>query len=143
MEAVELFRTAISDPVWNRLEPVLEEAGVRRIRDLRLRMEGVLWRLRTGAPWRDLATELGSWSTVFNFFNRWSQEGLWKRVFAGMRGELDLEWSFIDSSYVKVHQHASGAAGTTKQEEAIGKSRGGNTSFILVAMLMGTRPNLF
>jgi transposase len=39
-----------------------------------------------------------------------------------------LEWSFIDSSYVKVHQHASGAAGTTKEEEGIGKSRGGSTS---------------
>jgi transposase len=91
-------------------------------------MEGVLWRLRTGAPWRDLPTELGSWSTVFSFFNRWSQKGLWRRVFEQLRGEFDNEWAFIDSSYVKVHQHASGAAGTTKAEEAIGKSRGGNTS---------------
>ena len=118
----------MTDQVWNRLEPILVELGVKRIRNLRLRIEGVLWRLRTGAPWRDLPTELGSWSTVFNFFNRWSQKGLWERVFELMRGELDLEWSFIDSSYVKVHQHATGAAGTTKEEEAIGKSRGGNTS---------------
>lgn len=118
----------MTDQVWNRLEPILVELGVKRIRNLRLRIEGVLWRLRTGAPWRDLPTELGSWSTVFNFFNRWSQKGLWERVFKLMRGELDLEWSFIDSSYVKVHQHATGAAGTTKEEEAIGKSRGGNTS---------------
>jgi transposase len=91
-------------------------------------MEGILWRLRTGAPWRDLPTELGSWSTVFNFFNRWSQKGLWKLVFERLRGELDDEWNFLDSSYVKVHQHAAGAAGTTRAEECIGKSRGGNTS---------------
>jgi transposase len=116
------------DTVWDRLEPVLVGAGVKRIRNLRLRIEGVLWRLRTGAPWRDLPTELGSWSTVFSFFNRWSQKGLWRKVFELLRGELDDEWSFIDSSYVKVHQHAAGAAGTTKEKEAIGKSRGGNTS---------------
>ena len=102
-----MFRTSMTDQIWNRLEPILVEGGVKRIRNLRLRIEGVLWRLRTGAPWRDLPTELGSWSR-----------------------EVDLEWSFIDSSYVKVHQHATGAAGTTKEEEAIGKSRGGNTSKI-------------
>jgi len=104
------------DTVWDRLEPVLVGAGVKRIRNLRLRIEGVLWRLRTGAPWRDLPTELGSWSTVFSFFNRWSQKGLWRKVFELLRGELDDEWSFIDSSYVKVHQHAAGAAGTTKEK---------------------------
>lgn len=123
-----MFRTSISDGVWARLEPVLVAGGMRRIRELRLRMEGVLWRLRTGAPWRDLPTELGSWSTVYNFFNRWSQKGLWEFVFEQLRYELDDEWNFIDSSYIKVHQHASGAAGTTRAEEGIGLSRGGNTS---------------
>jgi len=116
------------DCVWSRLEPVLVLRGVRRIEFLRLRVEGVLWRLRTGAPWRDLPTEFGSWSTVYNFFNRWSQKGLWKFVFEHLRSDLDDEWNFIDSSYVKVHQHASGASGTTRAEEGIGLSRGGNTS---------------
>lgn len=123
-----MFRASIPDCVWDRLEAILVELRMKRIRNLRLRMEGVLWRLRTGAPWRDLPTELGSWSTVFNFFNRWSKKGLWKQVFERLRGELDDERGLIDSSYVKVHQHASGAAGTTKNEEAIGRSRGGNTS---------------
>ena len=123
-----MFRTSISDEVWCRLEPVLVGCGLKRTKRLRLRIEGVAWRLRTGAPWRDLPTEMGSWSTVFNFFNRWSRKGLWKRVFEQMRGEIDDEWAFMDSSYVKVHQHASGARGSTREQESIGTSRGGNTS---------------
>lgn len=102
-----MFRASIPDCVWDRLEPILVELRMKRIRNLRLRMEGVLWRLRTGAPWRDLPTELGSWSTVFNFFNRWSKKGLWKQVFERLRGELDDEWGLIDSSYVKVHRYTS------------------------------------
>jgi len=50
--------------------------------------------------------------------------------FFALRGEVDTEWVFIDGSYVKAHQHASGAR--RNQERAIGKSRGGNTSKIHV-----------
>ncbi len=103
---------------------------MRRIRNLRLRMEGVLWRLRTGCPWRDLPSEFGSWSTVFNFFHRWSKRGLWKRVFECVSREQDNEWNFLDGSHIKVHQHGMGAAHSTPEQEGIGKTRGGNTSKI-------------
>ena len=44
-------------------------------------MEAILWKLRTGAPWRDIPTELGSWKTAYNRFNRWSKKGLWQNFF--------------------------------------------------------------
>ncbi len=54
-----------------------------------------------------------------------------ERFFFELRDEVDEEWVFIDGSYVKAHQHASGAR--IGEERAIGISRGGNTSKIHIA----------
>ena len=51
--------------------------------------------------------------------------------FFDLRGEIDAEWVFIDGSYVRAHQHASGAR--HGEERAIGKSRGGSTTKIHIA----------
>jgi transposase len=123
-----MFRKTIPDETWSRLAPVLHAMGMHGIRELRDRIEAMLWRMRTGSPWRYLPTELGSWSTNFNFFNRWSKRGAWRKVFEALRGELDDEWNFIDSTSVKVHADAHGAVGRDKAAQAIGKSRGGWTS---------------
>ncbi|WP_249347991.1 IS5 family transposase, partial [Rhodococcus erythropolis] len=56
----------------------------------------------------------------------------WLKVFQALIEEPDLEWAFIDGTYVKAHQHSSGAA--SDQSEAIGKSRAGNTSKIHLAV---------
>jgi transposase len=123
-----MYQATIPDENWNRLKPVLLSLGLRNIHELRVRMEALLWRLRTGCPWRALPTELGSWSTNFNFFNRWSKRGAWKKLFELLRGEVDDEWNFIDSSAVKAHADAHGARGKNKEAEAIGKSRAGWTT---------------
>ena len=91
-------------------------------------MEAVFWKLRTGAPWRDLPTEFGSYSTIFNKFNRWSKIGIWHKLFLKMRGELDNEWNFIDSTIVKAHQHSVNSS--DKKIECIGKAVCGNSSKI-------------
>ncbi|EBL5661090.1 IS5 family transposase [Salmonella enterica subsp. enterica serovar Enteritidis] len=91
-------------------------------------MEAILWKLRTGAPWRDIPIELGSWKTAYNRFNRWSKKGLLAEFFFDLRKEIDKEWVFIDGSYVRCHQHASGAR--RGFDRAIGQSRGGNTTKI-------------
>ena len=123
-----MLRMMLSDLLWNRLETVLYGVGIYKTIRLKSVIEGILWKLRTGAPWRDLPQEFGPWKSVFNQFNRWSKRGLWKKIFLAIRGELDDEWNFIDGTIVKVHQHASGAIGGGDQ--AIGKSRGGNSSKI-------------
>lgn len=123
-----MFRKTIPDSTWSRLAPVLHSMGMHGIRELRDRIEAILWRMRTGSPWRDLPSELGSWSTNFNFFNRWSKRGAWQKVFEAFRGDLDHEWNFLDSSAVKLHADAHGAIGRDKEAQAIGKSHGGFTT---------------
>ena len=51
--------------------------------------------------------------------------------FFELRKEVDQEWVFADGSYVRAHQHASGAR--LGEERAIGRSRGGLTSKIHIA----------
>ena len=66
-------------------------------------MEAVFWKLRTVAPLRVLPTELGSHSTAFNKFNLCKNQGIWQKLFIKIRGELDNEWNFIDSTIIKAH----------------------------------------
>ena len=67
-----MLRLSLNDENWSEWEKKLRENGVYKTQRLRLVVEGILWRVRTGAPWRDLPNEFGSWKTVYNQFNRWS-----------------------------------------------------------------------
>ncbi len=74
----------------------------------------MLWRVRTGAPWRDLPGSYGNWKTVYNRHRRWSGDGTWGRVLRGLQRGADLngeqEWVVgVDSTVVRAHQHAAGA----------------------------------
>ena len=100
-------------------------------------LEGMLWVLRTGAPWRDLPERFGSWKTISSRFYRWRWAGVWDQVLAELRRQADrvgnLDWTlhFVDSTTVRAHQHAAGAKGVPKSE-ALGRSRGGLTTKIHV-----------
>jgi transposase len=72
-------------------------------------VEGVLWIVRTGSPWRDLPEVFGEWNSVFRRFSRWSQKGVWQRIFEAMSDDPDFEYLIVDSTIVRAHQHASGA----------------------------------
>lgn len=95
-------------------------------------MEGILYRMRTGIQWRDLPPEFGQWNTVFRRFNLWSKKGLFNKLFKYLASESDSEWLFIDGSIVKAHQDRTGAF--SSDDEAIGKSRGGNSTKIHLAV---------
>ena len=56
-------------------------------------MEAILWKLRTGATWRDIPQEFCPWQTAYNRFNRWASKGLWDKFF------LDYEASWIRNGY--------------------------------------------
>ena len=81
--------------------------------DNRLFVEAVLWIARTGTPWRDLPSEFGVWNSVYQRFARWSRRGIWHQVFAQLATDADFEEVFIDSTIVRAHQHAAGAAKKT------------------------------
>ena len=87
----------------------------RPLADHRLILEGIAWRFRTGAPWRDLPEEFGPWKTVFNRFDRWSGNGKWDRLFAALRTDIDDEWHSLDSTANRAHQHAAGGKGGRKR----------------------------
>ena len=107
-------RFVISDELWEKIAPLLPgKAGDRGAtgRDNRRFMEAVLWRVRTGAPWRDLPSGFGNWNTVFKRFRRWTKAGVFESLFKAINGEPDFEYVLIDGTIVQVHQKASGAKG--------------------------------
>src|SRR5881409_4049653 len=77
-------------------------------RNNRMFVEGVLWIVRTGSPWRDLPEVFGDWNSVWRRFSRWSEKGVWWRIFAAMSDDPDFEYLIVDSTIVRAHQHASG-----------------------------------
>jgi transposase len=79
----------------------------------RLFVEAVLWIARTGSPWRDLPAEFGLWNSVYQRFARCSRQGVWHRLFSELARDADFEEVFIDSTVVRAHQHAAGAAKKT------------------------------
>ncbi|GAA3419670.1 hypothetical protein GCM10018952_60090 [Streptosporangium vulgare] len=109
-------RGDLTNAEWERLEPLLPSGGMRggRWNDHRLVINGVLYRARTGLPWRDLPERFGSWVTVYKRHRRWSADGTWERLLAAVQaaedaaGRVDWEVS-VDSTTVRAHQHAAGA----------------------------------
>ena len=111
-----MARLILRDDQWERLAPLLpgkaSDCGV-TAKDNRVFIEAVLWIGRTGAPWRDLPTELGNWHTTYTRFSRWVKKGVWDRVFEALSTDRDLEEVMLDSTAVRAHQHAAGAKKNT------------------------------
>ena len=111
-------RHELSDVEWARLGPLLppRKAGKPRQDDRRI-IDGILWKLATGAPWRDLPERYGPWQTVYTRFRRWTLAGVWDGIFAAVQREADaagrLDWTvhFVDGTVIRAHQHAAGARG--------------------------------
>jgi transposase len=122
----------LSDEQWPKLRKILCQHKIYDKRDLRMTVEGMLYRLRVGCPWRDLPKAFGCWNRVYKRFNAWASKGKRLTIFRALVVEPDMEWAFLDGSYVRAHQHSAGAA--TQDAEAIGKSRGGNTTKIHLAV---------
>ncbi len=104
-------RLVLNDAAWERMAPLIigrpDQKGSTG-RDNRMFVEGALWIVRTGSPWRDLPEAFGDWNSVFRRFSRWSAKGVWCRIFAAMSDDPD-EYLIVDSTIVRAHQHAAGA----------------------------------
>jgi transposase len=128
-------RHELTDAEWERLAPLLppERPQVGRPnKEHRGIINGILWKLRTGAPWRDLPERYGPWETVATRFRRWRLAGVWDRVLAAVQaaGDADgqLDWSvhFMDGTVIRAHQHAAGAKGGTQRRRRSGGARVGS-----------------
>src|SRR5215213_6600666 len=114
-------RFDLTDRQWRRLEPLLPPQRPRTGRpndDHRRIVNGILWVLRTGAPWRDLPERYGPVGTVSSRFYRWREAGVWDRALAALQAAADakgrIAWDlhFGDATIVRAHQHAAGARRT-------------------------------
>lgn len=110
-------RHDLTDEQWALLEPHLpggEPARGGQWADHRRVINGVLWRTRTGAPWRDLPPPYGPWKTVYNRHRRWSADGVWEKVLDALRVDADCgpggPWLVsVDGTVIRAHHHAGGA----------------------------------
>jgi transposase len=124
-----IVRYELSDFEWAAIKPLLpnKSRGVRRVNDRRV-LNGIFWVLRSGAPWRDLPVCYGPRTTCYNRFVRWRRAGVWDRIMDSLAAAHDAAVQMIDTSTVRVHQHAACIA--RNRSQSMGRSRGGLTSKI-------------
>ena len=115
-----MHRYELSDQQWTHIAPLFPQrrhpgkAG-RPPCDHRPLVNGILWVLHTGAPWRDLPERYGPWETVFYRFNGWRRDGTWSHIATALLDELDAKglidhdlWC-IDGSVIRASRAAAGA----------------------------------
>ncbi|MFB7357463.1 IS5 family transposase [Streptomyces gardneri] len=157
-------RGDLSDQEWARLEPHLPTNVGRggRWKSHRRVINGILFRQRTGIPWRDLPARFGKWKTVHDRHRRWSGDGTWEKILRAVQADADaagrIDWSMVsvDSTPCRAHQHAAGARAEVpripgragqpvehRADGALGRSRGGLTCKIHLAGEGGRRPLAF
>jgi len=94
-------------------------------KDNRLFVEAVLYRYRSGIPWRDLPERFGDFRVIHTRFSRWSKTGVWEKVFQQLADDADHEYAMIDSTIVRAHQHSAGAKGGSHPQKPWVVARGG------------------
>jgi transposase len=124
-----IMRYELTDHEWMAIKPFLpnKPRGVPRVNDRRV-LNGIFWVLRSGAPWRDLPDNLGPYTTCYNRFVRWRRAGVWGGIMNALAATHDAAVQMIDTSIIRVHQHAACIARNRRQ--SMGRSRGGLTSKI-------------
>ncbi|MEV6807484.1 IS5 family transposase [Streptomyces sp. NPDC051132] len=141
---------------WARLEPLLPQGikpGRPQVWTRRQLIDGIRWRIRTGAPWRDVPERYGPGDWVYDLFRRWQRDGTWARILTQLQAEADakglIAWDVnVDSTVCRAHQHAAGKGGQKEPpggifvepaDHGLGRSRSGLTSKIHLAVEQGER----
>ena len=107
-------RFDVTEQQWFRIQSLLpkQTTGAQPLCH-RTVLNGMLWVLRTGSPWRDMPQVYGNWKSVHTRFLRWCRSGVFKRILAEIADhELDAEFAMVDGSLVRVHQDTAGGKKT-------------------------------
>src|SRR5713101_5257531 len=118
-------RYGLRDDQFARIENLLPgrpgHVGRNSEKGNRLFVEAVIWKFRSGAPWRDLPERFGGWKNTHTRFSRWAESGVWQNLFKALADDPDNEYAMIDATIVRAHQHSAGArkkGGATKPSAA-------------------------
>ncbi len=118
-------RYALREDQWEKIKlPGKEEDPGRTAKDNRLFVEAVLYRYRSGIPWRDLPERFGDFRAVHIRFSRWNQKGIWEKIFKILSEDSDNEYAMIDSTIVRAHQHSAGAVKKKINAKQLGGVKG-------------------
>jgi len=153
-------RHDLTDAQWAVLAPLLparSASGRPPKWEKRQLIDGIRWRIRIGAPWRDVPADYGPWQTIYGLFRRWQREGTWEKILAALQTAADaagrIGWTVsVDSTTSRAHQHAAGARSNGHQQKeppggvsdepadhGLGRSRGGLTSKTHLACEQGLK----
>lgn len=148
----------MTDRQWQILESLLprrRRAGRSPKWTRRQLLDGIRWRARVGAPWRDFPERYGHWQSIYSLFRRWQRDRVWPWILATLRAFADaaglITWQVsVDSTINRAHQHAAGARrepgrqieppGDEPADHALGRSRGGLTTKIHLASEQDRKP---
>ena len=154
-------RFDLTDAQWAVLEALLPKGrrpGRPPLRMKRQLVDGIRWRTRVGCPWRDVPGCYGPWQTVYGQFRRWQRDGTWAQIVSRLQSAADaagrIGWDVsVDSTIMRAHQHAAGARRDGAQQKeppggievepadhALGRSRGGFTTKVHLAVEQGRKP---
>src|ERR1700734_1262760 len=130
----QMIRRGLCDDQFARVENLLPGRPGYVGRDSELGnplfVDAVIWKFRTGVPWRDMPTRFGAWKNIHTRFSRWAIKGVWQSLFKTLADDPDNEYAMIDATIVRAHQHSAGACKKKGVNQAIGRSRGGLTTKI-------------
>ena len=138
-----MSRGDLSEPEWRLLQDLLPPERGRKCRpasDNRPIVNGILWRIRTGAPWRDVPEKYGKWMTVYQRFRRWSAAGVWEAVATTLAQAMaDNSRHSVDSTTVRGHVSAAGAKGGPANRLLAARGAGSPVRFTVSVMPPASR----
>jgi transposase len=116
-------RYEISDFEWAIISLLLpnKPRGVARVDDRKV-LNGIYWRLRTGSPWADIPERYGPYTTCYNRFVRWRKLGVWDAIFDAVSKAYEGSLQMVDSSSIRVHQHAANGKKGVPRTPSLGTS---------------------
>jgi transposase len=131
-------RYELSEPQWKRLAPLLPHprhhgGRGRPLEDHRRIFNGILWRLHTGAPWRDIPERYGPWQSIYTRFRRWRHDGTWAKVLTRLlqererHGCLGHQLWFVDATIIRASRAAGGAKKKSGHGPEPGRAQAGAT----------------
>ena len=116
-----MARHRLTDEQWDCIADIFPPPAKtgRPPSDRRMIVDGILWIMRTGSPWRDLPDEFGPWGTVWDLFDAWNADGTLDEILSRLRamyvdaGEIDEELWCIDGTTVRAARCAAGGGKKT------------------------------